>query len=60
MTYIAWSSPEVIATSEGASEVDTLEVVDADLVSSMAFITLGKHRVDKDVVVVASSIPLAT
>jgi hypothetical protein len=34
-----------------------LEVVDADLVISMAVTTLGKDRVDKDVVVVASYIP---
>lgn len=60
MTYIAGSSPEVIAASEGASEVGTLEVVAADLVISMAVTTLGKDRVDKDVVVVAAYIPLST
>ena len=60
MTYIAGPSPEVTAASEGASEFDTSEVVDTDLVISMAVTTLGKDSVDKDVAVVASYIPLST
>ena len=50
----------MIAISEVASEVDTLEVgVDA-LVMSMAVTTVGEDRADKDVVVGASYIPLST
>jgi len=51
---------KVIAISEVASEVDTLEVVVDALVMSMAVTTVGEDRADKDLVVGASYIPLST